>query len=128
MSGVACWFALTDRFDDSCLTLEERSSILVGSILRQNNGALTQYIAHAFDLPEAGYATSDGASSAKSGLTRHGFIVPPGLYERLLEIADADPMVFKRASNLMALIPCEVKSEELDRLNKMIESFIKAVG
>lgn len=117
-----------DRFDDSCLTLEERSRILVSSILTQNNGALTQYIAHAFDLPEASYATSEGASSAKSGLARHGFIVPPGLYERLLEMADADPMVFRRASNLMALIPHEVKSDELDRLNKMIESFIKAVG
>ena len=116
-----------DRFDDTDLSLESRSRKLIGSIVTRSDGALAQYIAHAFDLPEAAYAVDDskeiGTVHTPSGIPT----VPPGLYERLLDMADANPAVFERASFLMDLIPDEVHHEELDALRRMVQTFSKAV-
>lgn len=116
-----------DKFDDAELSLESRSKKLVGSIVSRSDGALAQFIAHAFDLPEAAYAIDEvGANECANGSTGTS-AVPPGLYERLLDMADANPAVFERASFLMDLIPDDVHHEELDALRGMLATFAKAV-
>lgn len=117
------------RFDDSELSLESRSKSLIGAILSEGGGTLAQYLAHAFDLPEAAYSTStkdlsmEGPTSSPKALP-----VPYGLYERLLDMADTNPAVFEQASYLIGLIPDDVVEDELDALRALVETFSKAVG
>ena len=116
-----------DRFDDEGLSLESRSSKVLGMILSQGSGELSQYLAHAFDLPEAAYAVNgEGHASSVSSASKM-LPVPTGLYERLLDMADTNPAVFDRASHLLDLIPDEVQHDQLDALRKMVETFSKAV-
>lgn len=116
-----------DKFDDAGLSLESRSSKLIGLIVSNNNGALSHYLEHAFSLPEAAYAVNDTSHQASSTSPAKTLAVPPGLYERLLDMADTDPAVFERATHLMELLPDDVQHEELDALRKMVETFSKAV-
>ena len=117
-----------DRFDDAGLSLESRSSKLLGAIMANSSGALSQYLAHAFSLPEAGYAVNDSEHMVSGKTTKGDLVVPQGLYERLLDMADTNPAVFERAHYLMGLIPDEVQHEELDALRSMVETFSKAVN
>jgi len=116
-----------DRFDDSGLSLESRSSKVLGKILAQSNGELSQYLAHAFDLPEAAYAVNGASHVAASASSSKALPVPQGFYERLLEMADTNPGVFDRAQHLLDLIPDEVQHDQLDELRRMVETFSKAV-
>lgn len=116
-----------DRFDDSELSLESRSRKVLGDILSHGNGGLSQYLAHAFDLPEAAYAINDAGRKTVSSSTNGRLPVPAGLYERLLDMADANPDVFRQASQLLDLIPNDVRHDELDALRRLVETFTKAV-
>ncbi len=116
-----------DRFDDSELSLESRSSKVLGEILSHGNGELSQYLAHAFDLPEAAYAINDEGRNNITSSTNGRLPVPAGLYERLLDMADANPEVFRQASQLLDFIPNDVRHDELDALRRLVETFTKAV-
>ena len=101
--------------------------MLLQAITTQNKGALAQYLAHAFDLPEAGYTLSEGSKAYAGGSLARGQILPPGLYERLLDMAYTDPSVFSRATYLMSLLPRDTKQEDIERLRQMVDVFAKAV-
>ena len=116
-----------DRFDDAELSLESRSKELIGSIVSASDGALAHYIAHAFDLPEAASYVDNITSGRGVSTSSAMSVVPPGLYERLLDMADTSPQVFERASLLMDLIPDGVHHEELDALRRLVETFAKVV-
>lgn len=116
-----------DRFDDSGLSLEDRSSRVIGSILSQDDKGLSQYLAHAFDLPEAAYAVNGEGHGSPGPSTGKGLSVPAGFYERLLDMADANPDVFGRATRLLELIPDDVRDDQLDELRDLVETFSKAV-
>lgn len=116
-----------DKFDDAELSLESRSRKLIGSIVSGSGAALARYIAHAFDLPEAAYGVDESGENADARSFKGYPAVPSGLYERLLDMADANPKVFERARFLMDLIPNEVHHKEIDELRKLVETFAKAV-
>lgn len=116
-----------DRFDDAGLSLESRSSKVLGKILSQSNGELSQYIVHAFDLPEAAYAVNGQVHAPSTSSSNRTLPVPSGLYERLLDMADTNPAVFDRATHLLELIPSDVQHDQLDDLRQMVETFSKAV-
>ena len=116
-----------DRFDDTGLSLEDRSSEVLGRILSQGSSELSQYLAHAFDLPEAAYAINGEQQLPSKHSSDRTFGVPAGFYERLLDMADMNPEVFERASYLLDLIPNDVRNDQLDDLRKLVETFSKAV-
>lgn len=116
-----------DRFDDSELSIEARSKLLLKEILSNQSGALTQYIAHAFELPEASYALAENESVSTTWTAASAHLVPSGFYERLLDMAANSPEVFERAAELMALLPKDVRTSEVDRLRRTIDVFEKAV-
>jgi hypothetical protein len=116
-----------DRFDDARLSLEARSSKVIGAILSENNQGLSQYLAHAFDLPEAAYAINGESRSSSSPRATGSLTVPAGFYERLLDMADTNPDVFNRATQLLDLIPDDVRNDQLDDLRNLVETFSKAV-
>ncbi len=116
-----------DKFDDAGLSLEARSSKVLGAILSQNDKGLSQYLAHAFDLPEAAYAINSESQSSSSPTTAKSLSVPAGFYERLLDMADTSPDVFDRATQLLELIPDDVRNDQLDELRGLVETFSKAV-
>ena len=117
-----------DRFDDEELSLEVRSSKVIGAILSQDGEKLSQYLAHAFDLPEAAYAINDENHGYAKPAAGKSLPVPTGFYERLLEMADTSPGVFDRATQLLDLIPDDVRNDQLDELRNLVETFSKAVG
>ena len=116
-----------DRFDDAELSLEARSSKVIGAILSQDNKGLSQYLAHAFDLPEAAYAVNGESHSSVSQTSGKNQSVPAGFYERLLDLADTNPDVFERATQLLKLIPDDVRNDQLDDLRDLVETFSRAV-
>lgn len=116
-----------DRFDDAGLSLEARSSEVLGAILSQNSQGISQYLAHAFDLPEAAYAINGESQKSASSATGKSLSVPVGFYERLLDMADTNPEVFARATELLELIPEDVRNDQLDDLRDLVETFSKAV-
>lgn len=118
------------KFEDSRLTLEERSRELLGVILSNHDGALALYISHAFDLFSVSTSVMGEQTRKEPGQLGSYGLVPKGLYERLLDLADVNPNAFGRARDLMSLIPNEVnqgEQAELDRLHSMIKAFAKAV-
>lgn len=127
-SGSCVLVCPHDRFNDAGFSLESRSKLLLSEILAHDNGALAQYLAHAFDLPEAGYALGEEDSSSTATSAKRTQVVPPGLYERLLDMADTNPSMFARASDLMGLIPKGVHEGEIDALRAMVDTFVKAVS
>lgn len=117
-----------DRFDDASLSLESRSGILLQVITSADKGALAQYLAHAFNLPEAGYNLADQSEENAAAALYKYDVIPPGLYERLLQMAYADPSVFARASYLLSLLPKDAKQRDIEELRSMVGVFSKAVG
>ena len=115
------------KFDDANLSLESRSTLLLGKLLAHDNAALSGYIAHAFDLPEASYSINEATSQTHSTSNSRNTPIPPGMYERLLNMADTSPEIFDQASYLMGLIPDEVKNRQLEELRTMLETFRRAV-
>ena len=117
-----------DKFDDGELPLDERRSLLLQRIVAGRGDALRQYLAHAFDLPEAAYAVNQTKAHGKGAAATRVDIVPPGLYERLLDAVEDKSAVFDRASRLMDLIPRDAHREDLDALRDMVDTFSEAVG
>ncbi len=116
-----------DRYEDAAYSIESRSKALLGEILNSEHGALAQYLAHAFDLPEGAYAINDEAEDSPTGKLTRAQVVPPGFYEKLLVLADSNPEVFDRANELLALLPQDVRTKEVDELRNMVDTFAKAV-
>lgn len=85
-----------DRFDDAGFSLESRSKLLLSEILSSDSGALAQYLAHVFDLPESAYSIGGEAAASSVGAPSRKPLVPSGLYERLLDMADTSPEIFDR--------------------------------
>lgn len=116
-----------DRYEDAEYSIESRSKALLGEILNSEHGALAQYLAHAFDLPEGAYAINAKDESSPVGKPARTQPVPSGFYEQLLVLADTNPEVFDRANELMTLLPQDVRSKEVRELRDMIDTFAKAV-
>ena len=116
-----------DRFDDAGLSLESRSKQVLDAILKAGDGGLLLYLEHVFNLPEAGYGINDDKHRDSAHATNGQQSIPAGLYERLLDMADTNPEVFKKATRLLDFIPDGMEQKQVEELKRMVATFSKAV-
>ena len=109
---------------------DQRTRLVLDSILREDEGALPAYIALAFGMEPGPDSVADGREATPASLTRSSTRIPGGIYEALLRDLATAPDAREQldyAKLMLSFLPNRLDDDQLKAMRDMVDQFERAV-